>query len=136
DIDPPFVCDLLQRQVSPDWLLISQLISSQLDADRLDYLTRDSYFTGVNYGRIDLHRIANTLQIWHGRTGDPFNETANISSKGVAAVEDYILGRYLMYQGVYFHKLSRCMEFLLANVFKRASELPDSDTNLSKVIDV
>jgi len=135
-IEPQSVCDLLQHQVSRDWRLISQLISSQLDADRLDYLVRDSYFTGVNYGKIDIHRIANTLQIWHGKDKDPFNDTAIISSKGIGAIEDYILGRYLMYQGVYFHKLSRCMEFLLANVFKRAAELPDSDTHLSRVIDV
>lgn len=136
DIKPQLVCDLLQHQVPPDWRFVSQLISSQLDADRLDYLVRDSYFTGVNYGRIDLYRIANTLEIWHGEDGDPFNETVIVNSKGVSAVEDYILGRYLMYEGVYFHKLSRCMEFLLANVFKRASELPDSETNLSKIIDI
>ncbi len=135
-IDPSLVCNILKRIVPQDWLLVSQLVRSQLDADRLDYLSRDSHFTGVNYGKIDIHRIVNTLAIWHGKDKDPFNDTAIIKSKGVSAVEHYILGRYLMYEGVYYHKLSRCMEFLLANVFKRAAELPDDETNLSNVIDV
>lgn len=135
-IDPQLVCDLLKHQVPREWRLVSQLISSQLDADRLDYLVRDSYFTGVNYGKIDIHRIANTLQIWHGADNDPFNDIVIVNHKGIGSIEDYILGRYLMYQGVYFHKLSRCMEFLLTNVFKRAAELPDNITNLSRVIDI
>ena len=135
-IEPKLVCNILKRIVPQDWLLISQLITSQLDADRLDYLSRDSYFTGVNYGKIDIHRIANTLTIWHGQDKDPFNDTAIIKYKGVSAVEHYILGRYLMYEGVYYHKISRCMEFFLAGIFKRASVLPDTDTNLSKVIDI
>ena len=136
DIEPKLVCDILKHHARRDWRLVSQLVSSQLDADRLDYLSRDSYFTGVNYGKIDIHRIANTLEIWHGDEKDPFNDTVIIKPKGVGAVEHYILGRYLMYEGVYFHKLSRCMEFLLDNVFKRAAELPDNKTNLSKVINV
>jgi len=136
DIKPQLVCDILYHQVEREWILVSQLVSSQLDADRLDYLVRDSYFTGVNYGQIEVQRIANTLQIWHGDSTDPFNDTAIVSTKGVSAIEDYVLGRYLMYRGVYFHKISRCMELLLMNVFKRASELPDTETNLSKVIDI
>lgn len=132
NIEPDFICKILQCVVPSDWLFISQLITSQLDADRLDYLSRDSYFTGVNYGKIDIHRIANTLQIWHG--DGIFNDTVIIKRKGISAVEHYILGRHLMYERVYFHKLSRCMEFLLVNVFQRAAELPDEETNLSKVI--
>ena len=116
------------------WALVSQLVSSQLDADRLDYLLRDSYFTGAVYGRIDLYRIANTLEIWRGDTDDPFNGTAVTSPKGIGAVENYVLGRHLMYDGVYFHKTSRGMESLLSGVFTRASELPDGKTGLSRVI--
>lgn len=133
EIDPQLVCDLLHHVAEPDWLLISQLVSSQLDADRLDYLVRDSYFTGVNYGKIDIHRIANTLEIWH-EDKSPFDQTAIIKPKGISAVEDYILGRYLMYRGVYFHKVTRGMESLLGNVFKRASELKDPD--LLSLIDI
>ena len=135
-IEPQSVCDLINHIDSKEWRLVSQLISSQLDADRLDYLMRDSYFTGVNYGRIDLYRIANTMELWNGESNDPFNGTAIINNKGITAIENYILGRHLMYEGVYFHKLSRCMELLLQKVFKRAAELDDDKTHLSKVIDI
>ena len=135
-IDPDDVCNIINHISSKDWRLVSQLISSQLDADRLDYLKRDSYFSGVSYGDIELDRIANTLEIWHGSSGDPFDGIAVVNPKGVPAIENYIQGRYLMYEGVYFHKLTRCMEFLLDNVFKRASELDDKKTDLSQVIDI
>lgn len=135
-IEPSQVCDLIKHTQTKEWGLVSQLISSQLDADRLDYLLRDSYFTGVIYGKIELQRIANTLEVWHGDTNDLFNDTAVVRSKGIGAIENYILGRHLMYGGVYFHKMSRGMESLLSNVFKRASELPDNKTNLSRVINV
>ena len=133
-ISPPLVCDLIRHTHTKEWTLVSQLVSSQLDADRLDYLLRDSYFTGVVYGRIELYRIANTLEIWRGDTNDPFNDTAVTSPKGIGAVENYVLGRHLMYGGVYFHKMSRGMESLLSGVFRRASELPDDKTRLSRVI--
>ena len=133
-IDPPLVRDLIKHTHTKEWALVSQLVSSQLDADRLDYLLRDSYFTGAVYGRIDLYRIANTLEIWRGDTDDPFNGTAVTSPKGIGAVENYVLGRHLMYDGVYFHKTSRGMESLLSGVFRRASELPDDKTGLSRVM--
>ena len=136
DIDPRSVCDLINHTDSREWRMVSQLISSQLDADRLDYLVRDSHFTGVNYGKIDLYRIVNTMEVWHGQPDDPFNGTAIISNKGITAIENYILGRHLMYEGVYFHKLSRCMDLLLQKIFKRAAELDDEQTHLSKVIDI
>lgn len=135
-IDTQLICDILHHQVSKEWILVSQLVSSQLDADRLDYLVRDAYFTGVQYGQTDVHRIANTLTIWHGKGNDPFNETAVVKLKGINAIEDYILGRHLMYKGVYYHKISRGMELLLVNLFKRASKLEDKITNLSKIIDI
>ena len=133
-IDPSLVCDLIMHTHSKEWALVSQLVSSQLDADRLDYLMRDSYFTGVVYGKIELHRIANTLEVWHDDANYPFKGTAVISPKGIGAVENYILGRHLMYGGVYFHKMVRGMESLLSGVFRRASELPDGKTGLSRVI--
>jgi len=135
-VKPQLICDILHHQVPPEFVLVSQLVSSQLDADRLDYLVRDAYFTGVHYGKTDVHRIANTLTIWHGKDKDPFNGTAVVKPKGKNAIEDYILGRHLMYKGVYYHKVSRCMELLLVNLFKRAYELEDKITNLSKIIDI
>ena len=76
------------------------------------------------------------MTIWHGKDNDPFNETAVVKLKGINAIEDYILGRHLMYKGVYYHKISRGMELLLVNLFKRASKLEDKITNLSKIIDI
>ena len=63
-IDPLDICNLINHIETKEWRLISQLISSQLDADRLDYLKRDSHFTGVTYGNVELDRIINTLDIW------------------------------------------------------------------------
>lgn len=135
-VDPDSVCDIINHIDTPEWRLISQLISSQLDADRLDYLMRDSYYTGVNYGRIDLHRIATTVEVWHGGSDDPFNGTAIIHPKGIGAIENYILGRHLMYEGVYYHKLTRCMELLFHKVFWRAAEMDDAKTGLSAVMNI
>ena len=135
-IEPRTVCDLIRHADSMEWRLVSQLISSQLDADRLDYLVRDSYFTGVNYGKIEMHRIASTMEIWDGNTGDPFNGTAVIREKKLGAIEDYILSRHLMYENVYTHKIARCMEGLFRNLYRRASEMDDSRTGMSRIIDV
>ncbi|MGD9533707.1 MAG: HD domain-containing protein [Candidatus Nitrosocosmicus sp.] len=116
---PKIIISLLKgEQVSGDYSLISQLISSQLDADRLDYLIRDSYFTGVNYGSVDISRISKTLAIWNKDT--QFKGSAIIRQKGVSAIEDYIMGRYLMYKKVYYHKTVRCMEKLVEIAFKYA----------------
>lgn len=104
--------------------LVRRLISSQLDADRLDYLMRDSYFTGVNYGKIDLLRIANTLEIDEGGGG------IVVAGRGIGAVEGYIVGRYLMYKNVYYHHTVRQMECVLERAFARAAELGASETGL------
>jgi len=123
-ISPQTVCDILRHTVSGDLLFVSQLISSQLDADRLDYLMRDALFTGVPYGKIDIHRIASTLSIWNRKAPkESLRGTVVVSHKGIEAVEDYLLGRYHMYKGVYYHKTIRCMEGILAKTFQRASDL-------------
>ena len=133
-ISPQLICDILRHAVSGDLLFVLQLISSQLDADRLDYLMRDALFTGVPYGKIDIHRIANTLSIWNKKTPkESLKGTVVVSHKGIGAVEDYLLGRYHMYREVYYHKTIRCMENILANIFRRASELPKK---YSKTVDI
>jgi len=135
-IDPQLICNILKHEVSGELRMVSQLVSSQLDADRLDYLIRDSFFTGVNYGKIDIQRIANTLKIWNKDKSSPFKGTVVVSQKGKSAIEDYILGRYLMYRGVYFHKVSRCMERMLGLVFKRAAQTKEGLDALKKIVDV
>ena len=62
-INPSLMCDLIRRTRTKEWMPVWQLVSNHLDAVRLDDLLRDSYFTGIAYGRIELHMIANTLEI-------------------------------------------------------------------------
>lgn len=98
----------------PDKLIVS-LISSQIDADRMDYLLRDAYYTGVSYGQFDMERI---LRVMRPRT----NQVV-IKASGMHAVEDYIMSRYQMYLQVYFHPVSRSAEVILNKLLKRAKQL-------------
>ena len=98
---------------------VVQMISSQIDADRMDYLLRDSYFTGTKYGNFDLTRILRVMRPYHG--GIAFNFS------GMHAVEDYIVSRFQMYQQVYFHPVSRSMEVILSSLLKRAKYLYEMD---------
>lgn len=95
--------------------LVVSLISSQIDADRMDYLQRDAYYTGVSYGHFDMERI---LRVMRPRKGKVV-----IKSSGMHAVEDYIMSRYQMYLQVYFHPVSRSAEVLLNNILKRTKDL-------------
>ena len=91
---------------------VVQLISSQIDADRMDYLLRDAYCAGVSYGNFDLTRILRVIR--PGERGICFDIS------GMHAVEDYIVCRYQMYMQVYFHPVSRGIEVLIGHLFKRA----------------
>lgn len=92
---------------------VVQLISSQIDADRMDYLLRDAYFTGVNYGRFDITRILRVIR--------PYRHGIAFNFSGMHAVEDYIVSRFQMYMQVYFHPVSRGMEVILNHLLKRAA---------------
>lgn len=91
------------------------LVSSPLDADRMDYLLRDAYYTGVNYGTIDIDRILRVLRPYHGRVV--------VKESGMHAIEDYLMSRYQMYWQVYFHPVTRSSEIILRQVFRRAKQL-------------
>ncbi|NGQ96204.1 HD domain-containing protein [Brevibacillus sp. SYP-B805] len=95
--------------------LIVSLISSQIDADRMDYLLRDAYYTGVNYGNFDIERILRLMR--------PHEDGIVIKFSGMHAVEDYIMSRYQMYWQVYFHPVTRSAEVVLRKVFQRAKDL-------------
>lgn len=95
--------------------ILSQLISSQLDADRFDYLIRDAYFTGTKYGEFDMERILRTLRVEDGRLV--------VKESGVYAVENYIMARYHMYWQVYYHPVARSYECILHMAFKRLKDL-------------
>lgn len=94
---------------------VVQMISSQLDADRMDYLLRDSYFTGAKYGTFDLTRILRVMR--------PYKGGITFDFEGMHAVEDYIVSRFQMYQQIYFYPVSRSMEVLLGNLLARAKDL-------------
>ncbi|RMC40139.1 HD domain-containing protein [Lactobacillus sp. ESL0233] len=124
--DPNTEVNQVLRQVTPNFpeLVASviaktypnpqvvKLISSQADADRMDYLKRDAYFTGVAYGEFDLSRILQEIR--------PFSGGICFSMSGMHAVEDYIVSRYQMYQQVYFHRVGRAMEVMLQHLLERA----------------
>ena len=95
--------------------LVISLISSQIDADRMDYLLRDAYYTGVSYGQFDMERILRVMR--------PTRDQIVIKSTGMHAVEDYIMSRYQMYWQVYFHPVTRSAEVILTKIFHRAKYL-------------
>lgn len=94
---------------------LSQLVSSQLDMDRMDYLKRDSFFTGVVEGNINPDRIISTLNV--------VDDQLVIDSKGIYSVEKYLIARMFMYWQVYNHKTSVTAEVLASQALKRAKEL-------------
>lgn len=117
------------RQVSPDFPAqvasvishdypnpqVTALISSQIDADRMDYLLRDAYFTGAVYGNFDIMRILQFIT--------PTEHGIAFRENGMHAVEDYLVSRYQMYQQVYFHPASRAVVVALKLLLKRAKDL-------------
>lgn len=91
---------------------VVQMISSQVDVDRMDYLQRDSYYTGTNYGKFDLDRVLHVMR--------PVKNGIAFEISGMHAVEDYIISRLQMYLQVYFHPVSRAMEVILDHLLMRA----------------
>ncbi|MBS5089781.1 MAG: HD domain-containing protein [Streptococcus lutetiensis] len=132
---PDTEVNAILRQVSPDFpekvasvinhtyhnKQVVQLISSQIDCDRMDYLLRDSYYSGANYGQFDLTRILRVIR--------PTKDSIVFEYNGMHAVEDYIVSRFQMYMQVYFHPASRAMEVLLQNLLKRAKYLYHIDSH-------
>ncbi|MDY0338246.1 MAG: HD domain-containing protein [Acholeplasmataceae bacterium] len=115
-IDPDFKSDLSSILLkSKKFPIIEQLISSQLDVDRLDYLERDAYFTGAAYGHIDLDRLIRVLYIRNGQV------VFKIS--GIHAIENYLISRYHMYWQVYYHPVARAYEVILEKIYRRVKDL-------------
>ena len=95
--------------------LIEALVSSQLDVDRMDYLSRDAYFTGAAYGHIDYYRILRSMKI--------VNNKLCVRASGVHSIESYLMSRYHMYFQVYYHPIARSYESILENIYKRVNDL-------------
>ncbi|MBI3133406.1 MAG: HD domain-containing protein [Bacteroidetes bacterium] len=94
---------------------LHQLVSGQLDMDRLDYLQRDSYFTGVEEGVIGSERIITMLDVVNGNLV--------VEEKGIYSIENFIGARRIMYWQVYMHKTVVASEYMLTSILKRAKEL-------------
>lgn len=101
---------------------LHQLVSSQLDMDRMDYLNRDSFYTGVSEGVIGYDRILQMLTVE--------NDSLSIEEKGVHSVEKFILARRMMYWQVYLHKTVLGVEQLIVKILKRAKELANKRIEL------
>ncbi len=101
---------------------LHQLVSSQLDMDRMDYLNRDSFFTGVSEGVIGYDRILQMLTVQ--------DDELMVEQKAVHSVEKFIIARRLMYWQVYLHKTVLGAEMLIVNILKRARELAQSGKQL------
>ncbi|MEO6654683.1 MAG: HD domain-containing protein [Pyrinomonadaceae bacterium] len=93
---------------------LAQLVSSQLDVDRMDYLLRDSLMTGAKYGIYDLEWIIKSIEI------NEADDHLYVSAPGIYAVEDYLQARYYMYRQVYFHRTLRSAEAVLKVLLRRA----------------
>ncbi len=97
---------------------LHQLVSSQLDMDRMDYLARDSFYSGVAEGKIGSERIIKML--------DVNNNELVVEEKGIYSIEKFLMARRLMYWQVYLHRTVLCAEFMLMSALRRAKELAQS----------
>jgi len=112
---PENVASIIRGDFRPKAL--AQLVSSQLDVDRMDYLLRDSLMTGAKYGIYDLEWIIRSIEI------DEENDRLYVSARGIYAVEDYLQARYYMFRQVYFHRTLRSAETVLRSLLRRALHL-------------
>ena len=101
---------------------LHQLVSGNLDMDRLDYLRRDSFFTGVTEGNIGSARIIKMLNVK--------DDKLVVESKGIYSVENFLMSRRLMYWQVYLHKTSLAAEKMLQNILRRAKDLIAKDVDI------
>src|SRR6266536_1982353 len=131
---PAKVAAIIEGKFQP--AALAQLVSSQLDVDRMDYLLRDSLMTGAKYGIYDLEWIINALAI------DEENDRIYVAARGLYAVEEYLQARYYMFRQVYFHRTLRSAEAVLRSILRRALRLLESgetvwrapDTAFEKVL--
>ncbi|KXA91607.1 hypothetical protein AKJ57_00530 [candidate division MSBL1 archaeon SCGC-AAA259A05] len=99
---------------------LKQIITSQFDADKMDFLLRDSYFTGVEYGQIDVHRLIQAMEVIDG--------DITIDKKALSALETFMIARYEMFLNVYYHHSVRAAEIMLRKAMNHARELLELTT--------
>ncbi len=103
-------------------MFFNQLISSQLDVDRMDYLKRDSFYTGVSEGDVNVERIISMMNV--------SDEQLVIDAKGIYSIENYLTARMFMYWQVYYHKTAALAEHILVQILNRAKYLVSQDVEL------
>lgn len=115
-ICPTLACDIADViSHNGRFPLIEALVSSQLDVDRMDYLSRDAYFTGAAYGHIDYFRILRSMKI--------VGNKVLVRASGVHSIESYLMSRYHMYFQVYYHPAARAYECILEGIYRRIKDL-------------
>ena len=103
-------------------MFFNQLISSQLDVDRMDYLKRDSFYTGVSEGDVNVERIISMMNV--------SDEKLVIDAKGIYSIENYLTARMFMYWQVYYHKTAALAEHVLVQILNRAKYLVSQNLEL------
>lgn len=124
---PNRVAALVEKDNPSAMLWQKQLLSSELDVDRLDYLRRDSLFSGAGYGHYDWYRLLHTFKL-HEANGEA---TLIWSKKAVYAIEEYIFARFYMYQNVYLHRTTRGFEKMFQAMWSYARELHKEGKDVS-----
>ncbi len=113
EVDPGDLLDLILADAHAKHPVLSEIVSGpNLDADRMDYLQRDAYFTGVSSGRYDVDQLVGSLRIFD--FGDRL--VLGIDRRGLVALESFVLARYMMFASVYFHHTTRMFERILQRV--------------------
>lgn len=107
---------LSQGSSDPIYRFFDDILSGQLDCDKMDYLLRDSHYCGVEYGRYDLDKLIHSLRVAKIEEND--NHVLAISQNGIQAVEGFVLARYWMFIQVYFHKDRRLFDYYLSSFLK------------------
>ena len=110
------VASLISKEPLGSAAFLRQIISGQIDADRIDYLLRDSLYCGVDYGRFDYHRLIHTLALIPEETSG--NPILAIEEGGLHSMEGLILARYFMFLQVYFHRVRRAYDIHLGDALK------------------
>ena len=116
---PEMISKIINGTHEISWYV--EIISNQLDADRMDYLTRDSKISGPNYGNVELNRLLNTIMIKNNHL--VFHE------KSIAAIENFLIGRYHMYEILYMHPKNIGFDYLLIFIFNRLRKLKNNKFN-------
>lgn len=122
EVDPQHVLGLILGDMHGPYPVLAEIVSGpNLDADRMDYLLRDAYFTGVSSGRYDADQLVDSLRIFEINGAN----VMGIDRRGVVALESFVLARYMMFASVYFHHTTRMFERILQRVLRELWPRPE-----------